>query len=137
MVRAGPVGDGRHVGRTSDGTDAATDTDERTGRAQRLDPWWRTPAWWATLLVQAAGVYSAYFCLIVAAFTLPADGLWGDPNDAGTRAIGALAALAAGPAFLAGPLFVGMVREDRRWLIPAGVVAAVLSAGLALSLVAS
>jgi hypothetical protein len=76
-----------------------------------------------TLLVQALGLWGAAFCFFVAFLSLPELGLFGVENDAGTRRGGALAALGFGPCLLAGPLLVGVVRRDPRWLQPAGLVA--------------
>ena len=86
-------------------------------------PWWRRPPWWLTLLVQAAGVWAAGFCFIIAFLSLPDTGLFGVTNDDATRTGGALAALAFGPCLLAGPLLIGAVRRDPRWLQPAALVA--------------
>ena len=95
--------------------------DPRPTRARRIPPWW------AILLVQAAGLWFAGTCLAFAFFSIPEYGLFGVANDPGTRRAGGLAALAVGPALLSGPLFVGLVRRDRRWLVPTAWIAGIVS----------
>lgn len=101
-------------------------------REPRPAPPRRIPPWWAVLLVQAAGLWVAVSCLLVAFLMLPEYGLFGEANDPGTRLGGALAALAVGPALLSGPLFIGLIRRDRRWLVPTAWIAGII--GLALVL---
>jgi len=76
----------------------------------------RRPPWWAVAIVQLLGAWGAAFCLVVAVFTVPAHGLFGVENDVGTRTGGALATLGFGLGLASGPLLVGLVRRDRRWL---------------------
>ena len=68
------------------------------------------------------------------AFVLvPAVGLFGDANAAHERVIGVVAALACGPAFVAGPLVFGARSRDVSVLVPAGVVAVAISAAVLLA----
>jgi hypothetical protein len=65
------------------------------------------------------------------AFVLvPQAGLFGDGNTAPERVVGILAALACGPAFVAGPLVIGARSRDQSMLVPAELVAAAISAGV-------
>ena len=75
------------------------------------------------------GVVGAICCLT--AFVLvPEVGLFGDTNTALERVIGVLAALACGPAFVAGPLVTGTRSRDLSMLVPAGLVAVAISGGV-------
>lgn len=86
-------------------------------RRMRANPHGRRPrsgGWAAT-----AGIYSV--------LTLRPTGLFGVTNDAGTRWSGFAAAVGAAICLLAGPLFVGLVRKDRRWLAGSAAVIGLLS----------
>jgi hypothetical protein len=64
----------------------------------------------------------------VLAFVLGAEiGLFGDANSNLERIIGVICALATGPLAVAGLLYVGVQRRDVSILVPAGLVAAVVS----------
>ena len=73
------------------------------------------------------GVFVGVMCAILAFVLLPEVGLFGDANAAQERVVGAMAALACGPAFVAGPLVAGARSRDASVLVPASVVAAVIS----------
>jgi hypothetical protein len=65
------------------------------------------------------------------AFVLvPAVGLFGDANAGHERVIGVLAALACGPAFVAGPLVIGARSHNVGVLVPAAIVSVAISAGV-------
>ncbi len=73
------------------------------------------------------GVVVGVMCALMAFVLLPEVGLFGDANAAHERVVGAMAALACGPAFVAGPLVAGARSRDASVLVPASVVAAVIS----------
>lgn len=75
------------------------------------------------------GIIGAICCLV--AFVLvPEVGLFGDANSTPERVVGVVAGLASGPGFVAGPLVIGARRRDLSTLLPAGLVALAISAGV-------
>ena len=75
------------------------------------------------------GIVGAICCLV--AFVLvPEVGLFGDANSTPERVVGVVAGLASGPGFVAGPLVIGARRRDLSTLLPAGLVALAISAGV-------
>lgn len=88
----------------------------------------RNPPWWLVALVQIAGCAAASVCFLIAVLTLPELGFFGVPNDPETRAGGLLAAIGTGAGLVSGPLVVGLVRRDRRWLGWSCAVAATVTA---------
>lgn len=76
----------------------------------------RGPRWWWIVLVQACGTWAGAVLAFVAFVSLPEYGFFGVPNDDGTRAMGALAAVGSLVCVLSGPILVGLVRRDRTWL---------------------
>lgn len=75
------------------------------------------------------GIVGAICCLV--AFVLvPEVGLFGDVNSTPERVVGVVAGLASGPGFVAGPLVIGARRRDLSTLLPAGLVALAISAGV-------
>ena len=69
-------------------------------------------------------------CCLVAFVLVPEVGLFGDANSALERTVGVLAGLACGLGFVAGPLVIGARTRDLSTLVPAGVVAVAVSAGV-------
>ena len=57
----------------------------------------------------------------------------GDANAGHERVIGVVAALACGPAFVAGPRVIGARSHNVSVLVPADVVAVAISAGVLLA----
>ena len=78
----------------------------------------------------AIGVVVGTICCLMAFVLVPQIGLFGDANTAPERVVGILAALACGPAFVAGPLVIGARLRDQSMLVPAGLVAVAISAGV-------
>lgn len=76
------------------------------------------------------GAAAGAMCALMAFVLVPAVGLFGDANAAHERVIGVVAALACGPAFVAGPLVIGARSRNVIVLVPAGVVAVAISAGV-------
>ncbi len=77
----------------------------------------------------AGGIVGAICCLV--AFVLvPAVGLFGDANSTLERTVGVLAGLACGFGFVAGPLVIGARTRDMGTLVPAGLVAVAVLAGV-------
>ena len=75
------------------------------------------------------GIVGAICCLV--AFVLvPEVGLFGDANSVLERTVGVLAGLACGLGFVAGPLVIGARTRDMGTLVPAGLVAVAVSAGV-------
>lgn len=60
----------------------------------------------------------------------PEVGLFGDANRPGERAIGIALALATGPLLMAGLLYAGIRRRDPALLVPAALIAVVVSCAL-------
>lgn len=79
------------------------------------------------------GVFAGAMSALTAFVLVPAVGLFGDANAAHERVIGVVAALACGPAFVAGPLVFGARSRDVSVLVPAGVVAVAISAAVLLA----
>lgn len=75
------------------------------------------------------GVVGA-MCGLLAFVLIPRVGLFGDTNGAFDRVVGLAAGLACGPGFVAGPLVTGARRRDLSTLVPAGLLAAAISAGV-------
>lgn len=73
------------------------------------------------------GVVVVAMCALMAFVLVPEVGLFGDANAAHERVIGVMAALACGPAFVAGPLVAGARSRDVSVLVPASAVAAAIS----------
>jgi hypothetical protein len=69
-------------------------------------------------------------CCLVAFVFVPEVGLFGDSNSTPERVVGFAAGLACGPCFFAGPLLMGARRRDLSTLVPTGLVAVVVSAGV-------
>ncbi len=76
------------------------------------------------------GAFAGVMCALMAFVLVPAVGLFGDANDVLERVIGVVAALACGPAFVAGPLVIGARSRNVSVMVPAGVVAVAISAGV-------
>jgi hypothetical protein len=76
------------------------------------------------------GVFAGVMCALMAFVLVPAVGLFGDANAGHERVIGVVAALACGPAFVAGPLVIGVRSRNVGVLVPAGVVAVAISVGV-------
>ncbi|HYN31093.1 MAG TPA: hypothetical protein VES40_00595 [Ilumatobacteraceae bacterium] len=76
------------------------------------------------------GVFAGAMCALMAFVFVPAVGLFGDANAGHERVIGVVAALACGPAFVAGPLVFGARSRDVSVLVPAAVVAVAISVGV-------
>jgi hypothetical protein len=75
------------------------------------------------------GIVGAICCLV--AFVLvPEVGLFGDANSVLERTVGVLTGLACGLGFVAGPLVIGARTRDLGTLVPAGLVAIAISAGV-------
>ena len=74
------------------------------------------------------GAFAGVMCALMAFVLVPAVGLFGDAGH--ERVIGVVAALACGPAFVAGPLAIGARSHNARVLVPAGVVAVAISVGV-------
>ena len=73
------------------------------------------------------GAFAGVMCALMAFVLVPAIGLFGDANAGHERVIGVVAALACGPAFVAGPLVAGARSRDAGVLVPASAVAAAIS----------
>jgi hypothetical protein len=73
------------------------------------------------------GVVVGAMCALMAFVLVPEVGLFGDANAAHERVIGVMAALACGPALVAGPLVAGARPRDAGVLVPASAVAAAIS----------
>lgn len=80
--------------------------------------------------VWVIGAIVGAMCCLLAFVLVPDIGLFGDPNSTPERAVGVLAGLACGPCFVAGPLVIGARTRDLSTLVPAGLVAAAVSAGV-------
>ncbi|MGK2884698.1 MAG: hypothetical protein ACSLE8_07965 [Rhodococcus sp. (in: high G+C Gram-positive bacteria)] len=78
-------------------------------------------------------MFAGAICVPVVFVLVPAVGLFGDANAAHERVIGVVAALACGPALVAGPLVIGARSRNGSVLVPAGVVAVAISAGVLLA----
>jgi hypothetical protein len=78
-------------------------------------------------LVWVVAVPAALICGVLAFVLSPEIGLFGDENSNPERVIGALCALATGPLAVAGVLYVGAQRHDTSILVPAALVATVVS----------
>lgn len=92
---------------------------DRGGRPEHQGP--RGWVWWlGVALVQAAGLSIAAFAFFLAALFLPSTGLFSDPNSAGDRAVGVVAAAVACVAVVSGPLLVALTRGNRRPGAPHG-----------------
>jgi hypothetical protein len=76
------------------------------------------------------GVALGAMCAFMAFVLVPEVGLFGDANAPHERVIGALAALACGPALVAGPLVSGARSRDASVLVPTSLAAAAISAGV-------
>ncbi len=76
------------------------------------------------------GVIVGAMCCLLAFVLAPDVGLFGDANSTPERVVGVLAGLACGPGFVAGPLVIGARTRDLSTLVPAGLVAAAVSAGV-------
>lgn len=76
------------------------------------------------------GVAAGAMCALMAFMLVPEVGLFGDANAAHERVIGVAAALACGPAFVAGPLVSGTRSRYLSTLVPAVLVATAISAGV-------
>lgn len=78
-------------------------------------------------LVWVLAVPAALLCGVMAFVLIPDVGLFGDANKPIERVIGVACALATGPLAVAGLLYVGVQRHDLSVLVPAGLIAAVVS----------
>ena len=76
------------------------------------------------------GVAAGAMCALMAFMLVPAVGLFGAANAAHERVIGVVAALACGPAFVAGPLVTGARSRNVNVLVPSGAVAMAISVGV-------
>ena len=76
------------------------------------------------------GAFAGVMCALMAFVLVPAVGLFGDANAGHERVIGVVAALACGPAFVAGPLVIGARSDNVSVLVPAAVVAVAISVGV-------
>ena len=81
----------------------------------------------STAAAWVVGVVVGAVCALMAFVLVPEVGLFGDANTAHERVIGPMAALACGPAFVAGPLVAGARPRDASVLVPAILVAAAFS----------
>lgn len=79
------------------------------------------------------GAFAGVMCALMAFVLVPAVGLFGDANAGHERVIGVVAALACGPAFVAGPLVIGARSHNASVLVPAAVVAVAISVGVLLA----
>ena len=69
-------------------------------------------------------------CCLVAFVLVPEVGLFGDANSVLERTVGVFTGLACGLGFVAGPLVIGARTRDLGTLVPAGLVAIAISAGV-------
>lgn len=81
-------------------------------------------------VVWALGAFAGVMCALMAFVLVPAVGLFGDANAGHERVIGVMAALACGPALVAGPLVIGARSHNVGVLVPAAVVAVAISVGV-------
>lgn len=79
------------------------------------------------------GVFAGAMGVLMAFVLVPAVGLFGDANAAHERVIGVVAAPTCGPALVAGPLVIGARSRNVSVLVPVGVVAVAISAGVLLA----
>lgn len=85
----------------------------------------RYPRWWGVVLIRLFGLGVAFSGFFAAALLLPRYGLFAVENTPGERLTGFAGAVACGLGLASGPLLIGVVRDDRRWLrASAGIVAA-------------
>jgi hypothetical protein len=84
-------------------------------------------------VARVLGAFAGVMCALMAFVLVPVVRLFGDANAGHQRVIGVVAALACGPAFVAGPLVIGARSHDASVLVAAAVVAVAISVGVLLA----